>query len=126
MARLEDEPGAALADFRQALELNPQSRGALQNIAHVLAERLGDTQAAVAVMNELVRLAPDNAKTLASRGVLLGRLSQRAAALADAEAALAISQEPDTLYQVSGIYALTSQCERSDAQRAMVLLSSGR
>ena len=47
VARLREDPEAALADFVQALELNPHSRTALQNIAHVRSEQLGDVQGAL-------------------------------------------------------------------------------
>ena len=61
---------------------------ALQNQAHVLAERLGRTQEAVAVLDRAAELAPDSGVVLAGRGVLLARLGRADDARRDARDAL--------------------------------------
>ncbi len=71
VARLHDQPREALADFRQALALNPRSQPALQNIAHVLSERLGDLDGAIGALNQWIGFEPRSASALASRSVLL-------------------------------------------------------
>ena len=71
VARLHDQPRDALADFRQALALNPRSQPALQNIAHVLSERLGDLDGAIGALNQWIGFEPRSASALASRSVLL-------------------------------------------------------
>ena len=59
----------------------------------------------------------------AGRGVLLARLGRRQAAHEDAKAALALDQKAGTLYQVAGIYALTSKQEPNDRREALRLMS---
>ena len=46
---LGSDPSAALADFEKALRLNPRSADALQNKAHVLAEKLREYPTVVAL-----------------------------------------------------------------------------
>jgi tetratricopeptide (TPR) repeat protein len=124
-ARLQGEPPdreGALADFEQALSLNPRSRTALQNKAHLLAEHLERTAEAVTVLDRLLELAPDSVPARASRGVLHARLGDRSAALADARASLERDSRAATQYQVAGIYALTSQQEPRDRHEALALL----
>lgn len=118
------DPQAALADFGKALELNPRSLEALQNQASILSERLGRTAEAIQTLNRLVLLYPDYVPARAGRGVLLARQGRRDEALADAEACLLRDTKPPTLYQVAGIYALTSRQEFNDRFQALQLLSS--
>jgi tetratricopeptide (TPR) repeat protein len=124
VARLERDPKAALADFEQALACNPRSRTALQDKAHVLAERLGRTKEAIDVLEKELASYPDSVLARAGRGVLLARLGQRKSAHKDAEESLVLDQTPATLYQVAGIYALTSRIEAEDRRQAFQLLSS--
>lgn len=114
----------ALADFDKALELNPRSLEALQNKASILSERLARPVEAIQVLNRLVLLYPEYVPARASRGVLLARQGRRDDAIADAEACLLRDTKPATLYQVAGIYALTSRSEPNDRFQALQLLSS--
>jgi tetratricopeptide (TPR) repeat protein len=123
VAQLSTDPEAALADFTQALNCNRRSRAALQNQAHVLAEKLGRPQEALAVLDRVIRLYPDYVRARAGRGVVLARLKKRSAALQDAEEALSRDQKPPTFYQVAGIYALTSAQDSQDKPMALQLLS---
>jgi tetratricopeptide (TPR) repeat protein len=124
LARLPGDPAAALADVEQALALNPQFLEGLQNKAHVLAEFLHRTDEAVAVLDRLIELYPDYVPARAGRGVLLARLGKRAAAHADAEQSLFRDTQASTLYQVAGVYALTSREVATDRLRAFELLSA--
>ncbi len=124
VARLDRDPQAALADFRQALTWNDRSMAALQNIAHVLAERMGDPQSAVATLDQLIAIDPSNPAALAGRGVLLARLGQRETSHRDARSALRASSEAVLRYQVACIYALTSPAQPEDRDRAIQLLAS--
>jgi serine/threonine protein kinase/Tfp pilus assembly protein PilF len=117
------KPQAALADFDQALLLNPFSRDALQNKASVLAEQLGRTSEAIAVLDRAIELHPEFVPARAGRGVLLARLGKRRAAHQDAEECLRRDIQPATLYQVAGIYALTSKHTPEDAKQAFLLLN---
>ncbi|MGE3806538.1 MAG: tetratricopeptide repeat protein, partial [Gemmataceae bacterium] len=117
------DPQKAMHDFDQALRLNPACRTALQNKAHVLAERLGRLEEAIAVLDRLIELEPQG-EVLGGRGVLLARLGQREPALRDARACLRAESSPRALYQAACIYALTSRERAEDAEQAMVLLAA--
>src|SRR5262249_46457884 len=114
----------ALADFEEALLLNPQSREALDNKAHVLSEKLGRTADAIRVLDKAVELFPHVAALHSSRGVLHARLKHRDAALKDAEDALEREDRPPIQYQVAGIFALTSRQHAEDKGEALRLLSA--
>jgi serine/threonine protein kinase/tetratricopeptide (TPR) repeat protein len=118
------DPKAALADFDEALRINPSSAEALQNKAHVLAEKLGRNQESLQVLNKLLNWYPDSVKARGGRGVLHARLGQRELAIRDAEETLQRDASPPRLYQVACIYALTSSEQPEDRWRAFQLLSS--
>jgi tetratricopeptide (TPR) repeat protein len=123
MARLADDAPGALADFEEALALNPRSRSALQNKAHVLAERLQRTEEAVRVLDRVLELYPEYVPARSGRGVLHARQGRRDAALADAREALARDGRPQTRYQAACIYAMTSRQHPADRGKALQLLA---
>jgi serine/threonine protein kinase/lipoprotein NlpI len=124
VARLGKDAKGALGDFEAALKLDPTSLAGLQNKAHVLAELLGRTKEAVEALDKAVEAYPAYVPSRAARGVLLARLNRRGPAIQDAEEALARDGKPATLYQVAGIYALTSRKNADDRQEAYRLLSA--
>jgi serine/threonine protein kinase/tetratricopeptide (TPR) repeat protein len=124
LARLEDEPEGALADFDEALRLNPHSIDALQNKAHVLSEHLHRPADALRALDTAVALNPDYVPARAGRGILLARRGDVAAAEADARDALLRDTRPPNLYQVAGIYALNSRRDAAARLRAFELLYS--
>ncbi len=121
-ARMKSDPRAAIDDFDQALKLNVRSLPALQNKAHILS-KLGRNEEAARTLDRAVDLYPDFIPARAGRGVLLARLGQRAAAHKDAVDCLARDNKAMTLYQLAGIYALTSAKNAEDRQQAFRLLS---
>jgi tetratricopeptide (TPR) repeat protein len=121
-ARMNADPRAAIDDFDQALKLNVRSLPALQNKAHILS-KLGRNEEAARTLDRAVDLYPDFIPARAGRGVLLARLGQRAAAHKDAVDCLARDNKAMTLYQLAGIYALTSAKNAEDRQQAFRLLS---
>jgi tetratricopeptide (TPR) repeat protein len=123
MARLAKDPKGALADFDEALKLNPRYFAALQNKAHVLSERLDRNDDALLVLDREVELYPDFMPGLLGRGVVRARLGKRAEALEDAKAALDRDRGPGTFYQVANIYALTSLLAPEDRETALINLS---
>jgi serine/threonine protein kinase/Tfp pilus assembly protein PilF len=125
LERLEQDPKVALADFDEALKVNPLSFAALQNKAHVLGEWLHRDEDAVAVLDKSIGLYPDSHLPRAGRGVHLARLGKRTAAHADAQAALLQDTQARNLYQVGCIYALTAKEHPEDRFRAFELLSLG-
>ena len=70
------------------------------------------------------RALPELCAGRAGRGVLHARLGRREAAHADARETLRTNSEPFTIYQVAGIYALTSRQEPADRREAFRLLES--
>jgi tetratricopeptide (TPR) repeat protein len=124
LARQSRDPRAALADYDAALKLNPRYRAAFQNKANVLAENLGRTEEAIKALDQVLALYPNYVPARAGRGVLHARLGRREAAHADARETLRTNSEPFTIYQVAGIYALTSRQEPADRREAFRLLES--
>jgi serine/threonine protein kinase/lipoprotein NlpI len=124
LARLPKDPQGALADFDKALERNPRYYIALQNKASVLSEDLGRIDEAIAALDKVIVLEPSYVPARAGRGVLLARLGRRDAAHADAREALQRDMQPFNVYQVAGIYALTSRGHPDDRQEALRLLAS--
>jgi tetratricopeptide (TPR) repeat protein len=124
VARLAADPKAALADFDEALKLDAAYADALEAKAHVLSERLGRTEDAVAVLDKAVEQNPEYVLARAGRGVLLARLGKREAAHQDAEAALRLDGKPLVQYQAACIYALTSRANADDRPEAYRLLSA--
>ncbi|HYH64560.1 MAG TPA: protein kinase [Urbifossiella sp.] len=120
--RLAADPPGALADADKALEIDPFSVAALQLKAHVLGERLGRPDAALAVLDRAVELHPDYVPVRAGRAVELARRGRRDAAHADARAALLRDTRPANLYQVGCVFALTSRGSADDRREAMHLL----
>jgi len=126
MARLRHDPQAALDDFRHALKLNPRSAVAMRNVAYVLAQRLHDDQQALAVLDDLAAVDPDDATVVAGQGVLAARIGQPDVALASADKALAIHRDDKTLYQIACLYALLAKADAGNAKygrRAVTLLA---
>jgi tetratricopeptide (TPR) repeat protein len=121
-ARMNSDPRSALEDFDEALKLNGRSLAALQNKAHILG-KLGRNEEAARILDSAVDAYPDFIPARAGRGVLLARLGQRAAAHKDAIDCLARDNKALTIYQLAGIYALTSQKNPDDRQQAFRLLS---
>ena len=123
LTRLEADPPGALADFDAALRLKPNYLPALQDKANVLAEKLGRVEDAVKVLDLALAFYPSDVPAMAGRGVLLARLGRRDLALKDAEQALKLDDNAQNLYQVGGVFALTSRQVPADASRSLQLLS---
>jgi serine/threonine protein kinase/Flp pilus assembly protein TadD len=122
--RLASDPRGALADADEALKCDAFSVTALQLKAHILGERLGRADEALAVLSRAVELHPDHVPLRAGRGVELARRGKRDEALRDAREALVRDTRPANLYQVGCIYALTSKAHAEDKKEAFHLLWS--
>ncbi|HEV2948163.1 MAG TPA: protein kinase [Gemmataceae bacterium] len=121
-ARMTTDPIGALADNDEALKLNPRSLAGLQNKANLLG-RLGRTQEAIRVLDQAVDLYPDFIPARSGRGVYHARLSERELAIEDAEFSIHQDKSAANVYQLAGIYALTSRTMPKDRQEALRLLS---
>lgn len=115
-ARLPSDPSAALADFRGAETLKPDSSIALQNQAFVLSEHLGDEDAAIVTLTRLLDLAPTFEPARMGRAVLRARSADYAGALEDLRAAETHSElSPAALYQAACVHALAVRTESGEA-----------
>ncbi len=121
--RLEGDLDQALADIEQALMLDSRSPEALHNKAYIL-EQLGRLPQAIDMLDRLLEVTPEDLAALRVRGVFKARLGHRREAHRDAEEALRRDVRPETLYQVAGIYALTSTIVPEDRRRALELLQA--
>jgi tetratricopeptide (TPR) repeat protein len=119
---VESDPDQAISDFQSAIRLNPRSASAWENCAAVYADRLSQLPKAIACMDELVRIEPENPKHWASRGSLRARADQRDEALADAQAALKLSDSGETLYRVGSVFARLAEKHPEDGDQAMALI----
>src|SRR5438309_2016069 len=81
LAFVSSDHAKALQDFEQALKINPRSLPALQNKAHIYGKYLQRTEEAVLILDEAIRLYPDDLCLRAGRGTLLARLGKRPTAL---------------------------------------------
>ncbi len=116
----------ALADLRSAEKLAPNALAAYENQAQILGEELKRSSDAVAVLDRAVRAVPEAPLLYSSRAVYHARLGNREQSIQDVESALRLgpSPVPFTLYQVGCVYALNAKLTPSDANQALVYLSS--
>lgn len=122
IARMKENPQAAMADFQEALQMDPASRTALQNVAHLASDLLSQPRVAISALNRMIELDPRDAAARAGRGVVRARLGDRPAAVADAQAALGIRRDAETFYLAGCTYALTSREHPADMPMATALL----
>lgn len=109
LARLPEDPAGARRDLDEARKLYPHSRRLLQNLAHLLADELRDTDAALGVLDRMLTMDPQDATALAGRGVLQARRGAHEPAIRDAKLAIQASRTPAVSYQVACIYAQLSR-----------------
>jgi serine/threonine protein kinase/Flp pilus assembly protein TadD len=120
--RMATDPLGALADLDHALELNPRSFAGIQNKAHVLG-KLGRNQEGIRILDQSVEFYPEYVPARAGRAVYHARLKERDAALEDGEESLRRDKGAFNIYQIAGVYALTSRTHPEDRHEALRLLS---
>jgi serine/threonine protein kinase/tetratricopeptide (TPR) repeat protein len=114
----------ALADFDEALVVNPRSATARQCKARCYS-MAGENTQAVAELSALLEVFPETLDALSGRAMLYSRLGERAKAHADAEEAMRLGEwKPQTAYQLAGVYAMTSKTHPDDKREAFRLLAS--
>jgi serine/threonine protein kinase/tetratricopeptide (TPR) repeat protein len=123
IARLAKDPEGALADFRQALAMNPRSLSALKNIVHVTADRLDHPKEALASLNRILEIDDTNLFALAGRAVMLARQGKRTEALADVQELLRASKKPTHLFQAACALSHTSTVNEADIQKGLLMLT---
>jgi tetratricopeptide (TPR) repeat protein len=122
VSRLASSPKEALNDFKAALRLRPDDTNAIENAAHVYAERLGEPVPAIELLTRLISIRPNSPSAVASRGVLRARLGRTESAAADAHAAAALSPGAREKLQIAGIHALLSDKLDRDQHRENALI----
>lgn len=120
-ARLSSDPEGALADFREALALDPSSRTAKQNIIHVLGDRLQRPEEARAMLDSILETKPNDFRALASRAVLKARAGDRDGAATDAIAAIQGDDDPSIVLQASCAFARSAATHPPDRVKALHL-----
>jgi tetratricopeptide (TPR) repeat protein len=114
---------AALADFDQALKLDPKSLPALQNKVFVLADHLNRQEEANRVLDRLLELYPRLVAAIGGQAVVLARLKQRDRAHERIGEALALAPASDEVrWQAACVFAQTSRQVPADAETAFVYL----
>jgi serine/threonine protein kinase/predicted Zn-dependent protease len=124
VARLSRDPEGALEDFRKADAVDPGNRLAAQNIVHVLADRLGRTDEAVAALDDIVNHNALDAEALISRAVARARLKDVDGAEADVQAALAADRSATTYLRAACVDSLLAGDADGDDAREKYLKRS--
>ena len=111
VARASDgDAEAALADFTEAVKVNPGSVAGLRDQAGMLADRLGRNEEALAPLDRLVELYPAFAWAHGARAVVRARLGRGDDALADVKKARELDPASgQVLYQAASAYALVGR-----------------
>jgi eukaryotic-like serine/threonine-protein kinase len=114
----------SLADLDEALKLNPESLLALQIQARIYS-RTQENQLAIQSLSALLQHYPETLDALSGRAMLYSRMGERDKAHADAETAMRFGKDyPRTVYQLAGVYAMTSKTHPEDKREALTLLAS--
>ncbi len=124
VSKAQADPQGSLKDFDEAIQCNAFIYEAYESKASVYAELLQDNQSAIDVMNVAARRFPESGECRALRGVLHARLQHHEQAIADATAALSLSDSPAVGYCVAGIYANLSSLSQDYSKKATELLAS--
>ncbi|MCG9891774.1 MAG: tetratricopeptide repeat protein [Thermosynechococcaceae cyanobacterium MS004] len=96
---LGDKQGA-IADYDQAIRLNPKDAEAYNNRG-VTRRALGDNQGAIADYEEAIRLAPKDAAAYVNRGNIRSQLEDKQGAIIDLQTAASLyrSQGNESMYR---------------------------
>lgn len=104
--RLDSDLDGAVADFKQAISLDPANFEAFQNLAHVYSDRKPDLKLAQQYLSQAIESRPSDTIAIVSRGVLHARAGDRNEALRDAADAEQKSTAALIHYQIACIHSL--------------------
>jgi tetratricopeptide (TPR) repeat protein len=121
--RMFAEPEMALADFDDALKLDPTQRDSLVNKANVLANLLKRERDAIPVLDRLLELYPHDVDARASRGIYFARLGHVDAAKQDATDSLAADPSAYRTYQIARVYAQLAKVDPGARDESLRLLA---
>ena len=123
VARQVRDPHGAIEDFHRALDCDPFSSAAWQNIAHCQSELLGNLPASLDALNTSIELDPRSNMGYAGRGVLHARMGDFEAALADARQLANKDLPPILQFQVGCIHALCSTQSPAHVEESITYLA---
>jgi serine/threonine protein kinase/tetratricopeptide (TPR) repeat protein len=122
---LPQDPEAALQDLEAAVALEPWSRIALMNLAHVQAEHLDQTASAIGTLALILKLNPRDTDALGSRAVLFARGKQADEAQAELKQLMQVEVRPPlAIYQAACVYALLGKDQPQRRIQALQLLAT--
>jgi tetratricopeptide (TPR) repeat protein len=121
-SRMDRDPKGAAENFQKAIELNPRSIVALQNLVHLLVNQLNNNDKALVVATQLTERYPEFVPAIAGRAVVLARLGRREEAHKEIERARLMSDDAEILYLAASVYALTSKTNVEDIPKAAELI----
>ena len=124
MARLEADPSGALADFVKGEETSPRFRDALIDQAWALSEKLKKPDEAIAPLDRLLALNPEDYKAMSFKAILLARLGKMDEAVAIVRQSLQISKAPENSYRAACAMALVSAQKPALRNESLGLLAS--
>ena len=116
---VDDDPAAAIRDFRQAITMNSSLQDAWQNLAHAYSEVLQEPDEALEVLLEMRTRFPRNPMALAALGVLAARMGDTTRAREALEQARGLSTSGLTHYQLASGYALLAATESEHSDIAL-------
>ncbi len=82
--------------WREGLEKYPGDWEMLNNLAYMTSEKLGDPEAGLEMVEEALRVSPDNPQALDTKGAILVTLGRHGEARATLDRALRIARDLDT------------------------------
>ncbi|MCA9214033.1 MAG: protein kinase [Planctomycetales bacterium] len=122
MSILRDDPAKAYECLKLVLKFEPSSYTALRNAAYIASEYLDKTPEAIAYLDRIIELRPQDTEIIASRGVLCARTGRTDDAADDAATALMQKKDARNLVHVACIYSLLSIHGESYDSQAIELL----
>ena len=116
VSQLAESPEKAFDDFEAARRIDPWNHSALQNSAHVLAERLQRPKQAIERLNQLAELRSKDASPVAARGIVFARMGNVEPAMRDARTAETRKPSAMVELQIAGVYALVADQSTDSAK----------
>ena len=107
LARVEDDPAAALQDVQRAQQIAPELRDVGRNLAYIHAEHLDQPEQAAQILADLVTRF-GNPDDVMSQAVMLARMGRDADAIAMGNQALESRRDGKLVFQMACVYSLNA------------------
>jgi serine/threonine protein kinase/tetratricopeptide (TPR) repeat protein len=122
LTRIEDDPAAAIADFKTAATINSRSMPAFMNHAYVLDAKYHDQTGALEMITRAATMYPEYAPARIGRALMLAKTGDRKGALEELQQALALSDDSDICFRAACVYSVTSKGHPDDVRKALDFL----